>query len=703
MKSMDASAALDGKIIRGWDSALFKRIMAYAKPYRLFFILAVIFLGMSTAGEMLVPVLIQKAVDRDILPYHQRIFLPEAENELLERLDTEEAEGKQIDKYLYLPSEALSPLTVKEKEDLISRGVLSAENYFLVNTREGEDQKELLQSREQDIHSGANYAAVKDKDLNSFSKAEIRTLRSQHYTSLHGKVVIFIVILVAVLFASFGEIFFMALVSQRVMKDLRTDLFSHTVRLRLHFLDKNPVGSFVSRITNDVETINELFTTVIISFLKDFSLMGGVFVTLFLLNYRLALAAVLFLPPLLIITLFYRVKAREAFRKVRASVSALNAYLSEHISGMRVVQLFVRELRSYKQFKERNTGLLTSHLREMYVIATFRPIVDVFATFSIAAIIYFGASWFLSNLVTLGVLIAFINLIRKFFNPVLDLTEKYNILQQAMAGSERVFTLMDTQEFIPEPKSPVKLPEKSPGEVVFDKVCFQYIPGEPVIRDLSFTVHPGETIAVVGFTGAGKTTLTSLLTRLWDIQEGNITIDGTDIREIAKEDLRRRVQSVLQDVFLFSGSVLENIRMGKEIPMEKIEEAARLVHADGFIRALSSGYETLLQERGGNLSTGQRQLLSFARVLSHNPEILVLDEATSNIDAETDKLIQDALSVLLKDRTAIVIAHRLSTIKNADRILVLHMGKLVEAGKHEELMKKKAAYYNLYKMQYKEE
>jgi ATP-binding cassette subfamily B protein len=458
----------------------------------------------------------------------------------------------------------------------------------------------------------------------------------------------------------------------------------------------------VNRITNDVETVNELFTSVLPSLLADFAKMAGVLMVLALLSPRLALVTLATLPPALALFLLFRRRAREGFRRVRLAVSRLNAFLAEHLSGMRVVQLFVRERFSLGQFRQRNDQLLDANLGEMYLYATFRPLVDLLSTTSLAVIVYFGGRFVLRDLVSLGTLIAFLNLIRMFYEPVMDLSEKYNILQSAMAGSERVFGLLDTDARIPEPSAPKAL-EEVRGAIEFERVSFAYKEGEPVLRDLSFRVEPGETVAIVGYTGAGKTTITSLLTRLWDIQSGSIRLDGTDIREYSTASLRRRVQSVLQDVFIFSGTVAENIRLGSPIPEERVRQAVELVRADSFIDRLPGGLEARLAERGSNLSMGQRQLLSFARVLAHNPDVLILDEATGNIDTETEKLIQAALVALLKGRTSLVIAHRLSTIRHADRILVLHQGELCEEGSHAELIARQGMYYNLYRLQYLDE
>ncbi|MEW5817919.1 MAG: ABC transporter ATP-binding protein, partial [Spirochaetota bacterium] len=690
---------------------LMRRIFSYLKPYRLYFLLALLALLLGTVGEMLSPVLLRQAVDRDILPYYRKIDGARADKEAVKKLS---AGGKEIHvgRWIFVPASLFSALARPEKKRLTESGVLSEENYLLFTRQAGIET--IAENHPEFFISSRSSAAIaiSEHNLKKLAAAETKVLRQENYSRLFTTVLQFLAVLAGIFIFTFIQIFLMTVIGQKVMKDLRLQLYDHTIRLSLRFIDSNPVGRLVTRITNDVETINELFTTVITSFLKDVSLMLGVFVTLFLLDFRLAGISLLCLPPLAIASFLYRTKARDAFRRVRAAVSRFNSFLSEHISGINVVQLFDRESLSLKDFNKRNSELLKANLREMYVFATFRPLVDILATAAIGVILYFGAASFLKGLISLGVLIAFINLIGKFFDPVRDLSEKYSLLQSAMAGSERVFALLDENSFIPQPAE-VSIPagnrpgsrvkeNSRGGNVAFENVSFHYKPGEPVIRNLSFRVDEGENVAIVGFTGAGKTTIISLLTRLWDVEGGRILFDGLDIRDFTTDHLRTRVQSVLQEVFLFSGTIEENIRLGSDIPFEAVQKAAEMVKADSFINRLPQGYKTILNERGSNLSTGQRQLLSFARVIAHNPDVLILDEATASIDTETEALIQEALKVLLKGRTSLVIAHRLSTIKNADRILVLHHGRLVEEGRHDELIQKRSIYYNLYKLQYKE-
>ncbi len=685
--------------LKGYDPRLMRRLLAFLKPYRTIFILAMMAILLSTAGELYTPILIQQAVDRHILPYYRALRLDESSQELIRRLRVRE-NGLILEGLYFFPSSRLSEISGSEKRELRDRAGLLKDNFFVVNEyQENPETERVVHDYPQFFLTNDTVAVIRVLDFAGLSKSERTILRAADYDGLTAVSVKFLLALLAVIVSTFAQIYLLAYVGQMLMRDLRVKLFDHSLGLSLKFMDTNPVGKLVTRITNDVETINELFTTVLSSFLRDLSLMIGVLIALFVLSPRLAMFTLITMPPVIALTLIFRVRARNAFRRVRQAISSVNSFLSEHISGMRIVQIFNKEGQTKNEFDQRNDSLLKANLGEMYVFATFRPLVDMLATISIAVIIYFGARLQLNDMISLGVLIAFLNLIRRFFEPVRDLSEKYNILQSAMAGAERVFELLDEDARISQPRRPKSLSHAG-GGIVFDKVNFWYKEGEPVLNELSFQVEEGETVAIVGYTGAGKTTITSLLTRMWDIQGGSIRLGGIDIKDIPTDLLRQKVQSVLQDVFLFSGSIEDNICLGKDIPMSKIEEVIRLVHADSFIDSLPLGIKTKLGERGSNLSMGQRQLLSFARVLAHDPDILVLDEATGNIDTETEKLIQEALRELLKDRTSIVIAHRLSTIRNADRILVLDRGELLESGTHSELIAREGLYHSLYQMQF---
>jgi len=506
-------------------------------------------------------------------------------------------------------------------------------------------------------------------------------------------------LLIVGMLASFAQVYGLARTSQDVMKDLRVKLFAHFQRQSSRYLYNHPVGKLVSGVTGDVATLSEFFNTLFTSLLKDFLVMLGVVVALFFLNPTLAFFTVLSLPPVVVLVALFRLWSRRASRRVRTQVSRVTSFLSEHLQGITVVQLFGREDASRRTFALENQGLLDANLTELMVNAVFRPLIDVLWAITLGCLIWFGTGLSQAGTLTLGVLIAFINLVGRFYQPVGSLAENFTQLQAAMAGGERVFGYLEDHQSILD-QGTKELAEATSGTIRFEQVHFRYLADEPVLSGLSFEAHEGETVALVGYTGAGKTTITNLLTRMWDIDEGRILYGETDLREFRLESLRQGIQSVLQDVFLFHGTIYDNIDLGRGLPLGAIEEVCRHVQADAFISRLADGYQTVLNEGASNLSTGQRQLISFARVLAQNPRVLILDEATANIDTETEELIQKALGELLRNRTSLVIAHRLSTIRQAHRILVLDQGRIVEQGTHAQLLENRGFYYNLYKLQY---
>jgi len=512
--------------------------------------------------------------------------------------------------------------------------------------------------------------------------------------------VLYLIILVCVFGFTFVQTWTSNLMTQHIMKDMRISLFKKTVSQSTGFLSRHPVGRLVTRLTSDVQTMDEFFTTVLVAFLKDIAIMAGTLVTMFILFPKMAVMVLITLPPVFIITLISRVKARDAFRRQRTASSKVYSFLAERLAGMQVVQLFRQEKKSLNEYKKSNGELLDANLTEMYVFATFRPLVEWFSTFTMAVVIVVGSKMALSLSVSLGVLIAFISLVQMFFNPVTDIAEKYTLLQSAMAGGEKVFKLMDTNEQIPDCPRPVN--KEIQGNVEFDNVHFAYKKGEDVLKGLNFSVQSGQMAAIVGYTGAGKTTIINVLTRLWDIDEGEIRLDGIPLKNIPLDQLRSFIMPVTQDVTLFSGTVEENISLGLNLSQEEIIHAAKTVHAHEFISNLSEGYKTVLSERAANISTGQRQLISFARVIAHNPRVVILDEATSSIDTETERLIQLGIKKVMAGRTSFVIAHRLSTIRDADRILVLSGGRVAEEGSHDELIKNNGLYSGLYRLQYED-
>lgn len=508
----------------------------------------------------------------------------------------------------------------------------------------------------------------------------------------------------------YGQFYLMQSVGQKIMLELRLRLLRHTQRQELAFFDRNPVGTLMTRITGDVQTLHELFTSGLVAIFGDLLTLIGIVIAMMLLDWRLAIVANIVLPILIVLSAGFRSRVRATYRTTRARVAAINAYLQEHITGMRVVQLFGREKTSAAEYDEKNRAHRDVLLKTISYYAVFFPAIELVSACATAMIIYYGGQRILPNgwmagtsPLELGVLVAFLQYAERFFRPISDLSEKYNTFQAAMASSERIFHLLDR---VPEIRSGVAATTlvRARGDVVFENVSFSYNPKEPVLRHLSFEIQAGERMALVGATGAGKTSILSILTRLYEIQQGRILLDGHDIRSLQLEDLRRQVGVVLQDAFLFAGSLEHNIRLGRgDIDAAQVREAARLVHADEFIQKLDGGYNYEVHERGSGLSLGQRQLISLARVMAFDPAILVLDEATSSIDTETEVKIQDALHRVMEGRTCLVVAHRLSTIQDCDRILVMHKGELRESGTHAELLRLKGIYARLYDLQFREQ
>lgn len=673
------------EIIKSYDSAIMKRLLTFTKPYKFMVIIAVLALFFVTAAELMMPVVMQKTIDEKILVTYSRVKNIKANDEILEDIDKKKTVIELSD-YVYFMDKSLG---------------FSAD-YYVTGLTDNIKLRELILERENIIEVSDKYIIIGIEDLNKLSINERKIIRESDINSVKSRGLLYLGLLVGGLLFTFLQVYLMAYTGQKVMEDIRLRLYNHTMRQSLKFLGTTPIGGLVTKITNDVETINEFFTSVATSVLKDFSMVAGVLITLFYLDFRLALITVLSIPPVFIATFFFRIIARNAYRSVRQAVSNVNTFLSEHISGMDIVQMFGKEDASGEEFNKKNKKLLKANLSEMYVFAVFRPLMNLFTAVSISVIIYFGAGNLLKHALSLGVLIAFIDLIQKFYRPIMDFAQKFTILQSAMAGGERIFGLMDNIDQI-EDKGAETLSTPVKGKIEFKDVSFAYKENEPVINNLSFTVNPGEKVAIVGYTGAGKTTIANLITRLWDINSGSILLDGIDIRELKLKNLRETVIPVQQDVFLFSGTIEESIKTGIDISESEIKKAAELAQAHSFISKMDNGYKTMLNERGSNLSTGQRQLLSFARVIAQDPQVIILDEATGNVDTETETLIQKAIEELMKDRTSLVIAHRLSTIRNADKILVLSKGHLEEMGTHEELLALKGIYYNLYKLQYEKQ
>lgn len=494
-------------------------------------------------------------------------------------------------------------------------------------------------------------------------------------------------------------------IGQQVMVDMRVHLFRHIQKMSLAFFDRNPVGRLLTRITNDVDALNEFLTQGIVSILADLVTLVGIIVVMFILNWRLALISLAVLPVLALIVAVYQRLMRDAYRLVRQRLALINAFLNEQIGGVLVTQLFNREQQSQARFQGLSHDYVAANMRSLTIFAIFMPAVGLMAAIATAALLYGGGQGVLADWASLGMLVAFVQYTERAFQPIRNLAERYTILQAAMASAERVFRVLDTPEDVRDPEQPRDLPTAVRGEIAFRDVVFGYNPAEPVLRGISFTIPAGQSVAIVGATGAGKSSLVGLLARFYDIQQGSILLDGVDIRTVAQHELRRHVAAVPQDPVCFSGDIASNIRLhDTTISDEQMRAAAELVNAAPFIERLPGGYAYPVRERGSNLSIGQRQLLAFARAIAFNPEVLlILDEATSSVDTETEALIQSALARMLHGRTSIVIAHRLSTIRHADRIIVLHKGRIVEDGSHDELLALRGYYHRLYHLQFAEQ
>ena len=498
-------------------------------------------------------------------------------------------------------------------------------------------------------------------------------------------------------------------VGQKVMFDLRTEIYTKLQHQEVAYYDKNPVGRVITRLTGDVDALNELFTSGVIDVLGDLVIIFAIVGMMFWMDWRLALVSLVTVPLLFAATNWFRKHARSGFDKVRTRTAKLNAFLQEYISGAQTVQLFNAEKKAQKHFDEINDDYRDANIETIYYYSIFYPMVDFIGAIGIAVVLWFGVYTILTGIsasgaaLTLGTVIAFVQYSGLLFQPIRDLSDKFNVFQAAIVASHRIFLLLDLEIAVETPKEPKKI-GKSVGKIEFRNVWFAYKKEDWVLKDVSFTVNAGESIALVGHTGSGKTTVTNLLMRFYDVQKGKILLDGVDVREWDLQDLRENFAVVLQDVFLFSGSLAENIRLGnKKITDEKIVWAAKEVHADEFVRELPEGYESKVKERGSGLSVGQKQLISFARALAFEPSILVLDEATSSIDTETEQLIQQAVNRVMEARTSLIVAHRLSTIQRCDKIMVFHHGELREAGTHNELLTKRGLYWRLYQLQYVEE
>lgn len=664
---------------KAFDIKLMKRLLKYTKPYWWMLLICILMLTLITAADLARPYLIKMAIDNHISAYDAPMAAFNKEPEY--------PSVKYKDKYYVRESLLAKEHKIEERYQLVKVG----KDYYLIKGAF-------------DKNSASDLTAVKEGNFYGelLSKDEYKAFRAQDKAGIKRISIIFLLIILGSFILNYIQVYILNYTGQKIIYNMRQELFTHLQKLSLSFFDWNPVGRLVTRVTNDMENLNEMYTAVLVNLFKDVLMLCGIVIIMLKMNAQVALVSFIVIPLIIVSASIFRIKARNAYRQTRVKLAKINATLSENISGMRTIQLFNREHYNYKEFENINKEYREASMRELFVFAVFRPSMDLIYSLALSLLIWHGGARMLSGTLPFGVLFAFINYIEQFFQPINDLTEKFNILQSAMASSERIFLLLDEKETINNPAVPDAL-GRIKGDIEFKNVWFAYEGENWVLRDVSFKINSGETAAFVGATGAGKTSIISLISRLYDIQKGEILIDGKNIKNVDKYELRSQIGTVLQDVFLFSGDIKSNIRLNEaSIDNEAIKRASSFVNADKFIEKLPKGYDEEVKERGTTFSSGQRQLLAFARALAFDPAVLVLDEATSNIDTETEMLIQDAINKVIKDRTTIVIAHRLSTIQHANNIIVLHKGKVREMGTHQELLDKKGMYYDLYLLQYKE-
>lgn len=691
----------EGKLGKPYDLKLMVRLAAFLRPYWFLMGLSLFFVLIMVVLDLVIPYLTKEAIDRYIVTSAREVILRQdgslEEGRLLRQVEKDLIPTEEEGRFL-LPPDAFRSMDRREAARFQKAGLLSENRYYLFIPRSPEEEA-LLATYPSLFERSGPYGFIAFDRVKELTREDRLRLRGRDIEGVF-RLALLIVLTLTVHFAlNFVQVYTMEMAGQRMMHDLRMKVFSHLQDLPVSFFDRSPVGRLVTRLTNDIQNIHEMFTSVLVNLFRDVVLLTGIILVLLHLHKTMALLSFSVLPLIFITTLFFSRRARDAFREIRFKVGQMNSFLQENFAGIKVVQLFRREEENSRRFQKINEGHYQANMRQITIYAFFVPLVEILSSGATGLLIWYGGGRVLQEAISLGVLVAFLSYIRMFFQPIRDLSEKYNILQSAMASLERIFGLLDQEGKIQPPLSPVRGEIK--GDIEFDCVSFSYNGRDRVLTEVSFAVRKGETVAIVGATGAGKTSLLYLLERFYEPQEGRILIDGVDIRERELFDLRSQIGMVLQDTFLFSGNVEDNIRLGDPArDGKRVRESARMVMADPFIERLANRYHTRVGEGGEVLSAGQRQLLAFARALYANPRILLLDEATSHVDPETERFIQEGLSQLLKGRTAVVIAHRLSTIQHADRILLLHKGKIRETGTHGELMAKRGLYYRLYQLQF---
>jgi ATP-binding cassette subfamily B multidrug efflux pump len=691
----------EGQLGKPYNIGLLSRLIPYTRPYKKILFLALFLTLVITLFDLSIPYLPKIAIDKYILSFWYQVdrgMPPDGTGIFEEKYGHMVAVTKKTG-VGFLSSSNLKQIDPMDLRGYQEDGLISRERFYRILVKKDDEDRFLANQKA--IRGEGPYIYI---PVQAFEDISYNTAIKLRQRDLNGVLLIGVFLLFLIggsFFLNYWEYYLLEKSGQYMMQDLRMELFERIQGQSIRFFDRNPVGRLVTRATNDIENLNEMFKSVLITVFKDIFLLSGIIIVLVHLNWRLALISFILMPFVFGLTLFFSRQAREAFREIRKNIAAINAFLQERISGIRIIQLFVQEKMQLGHLKDLNEKNYRASMRQIKIFAVFMPSMEVFSSIGIGLLIWYGGGKVMSEQLTLGSLVAFIGYIQMFFKPIRDISEKYNIMQSAMASMERIFALMDKKEIIHEPEMPTT-PIRHEGHLQVKHVSFAYEQGYPVLTNVSFEVMPGQVVALVGTTGSGKTTIINLIERLYEFETGQILLDGLDIRAWGIEELRSHIGLVMQDVFIFADSIEENISLGDQrLSREDLEEVSRQANAYHYIMHLSGGFDHEVKEGGVTLSGGQRQLLALSRALAYHPTLLILDEATSSVDPETERLIQESIFTLSKRQTTLIVAHRPSTIQQADRILVMHHGQIVEQGTHAELMALGNMYFRLIQLREK--
>ncbi|RKX94923.1 MAG: hypothetical protein DRP84_05770 [Spirochaetes bacterium] len=717
-----------------YNREIFSLLFKYIFRYKRYLIYAILFVAVITPINLIIPYFFKNVIDNVVF---KKGYLYKNSYEVSHLISMKEinlllkkARFLVGDKY-FIPSSSLRYLSKKEKTQLGEKGIISKDEFVLIEKPVLNDEiklrfSELIRNKKLYLYPN-NIYLLNINSLSNFKVSELLKIRQKDLKRLEIFIAVIFLLLIIQFFSSYLQILSLMKLSQYAMRDLRKDLFAHIMSLKVSYFDKTPVGRLISRATNDVETLNEFFSSVMVTLLQDILIMLGIAVMMFLVDLKLAMIVIAAVPFMIGLLVLFRMKARKVYLLIRTKISSLNSFLNETISGIRIIKIFSAEDKNYSKFKKHNLSLFDAQIKQLYVMAIFRPLISFLRWITIAFIVYWGAKGIVQGKVSYGILVMFIAYIERFFSPLNEISEKFDIMQSAAAASEKILSVLkesDTERLETDNFNSIKIQsitsnnnydknhsdsgallysdssKKLKGRIEVKDLYFSYRSDEWVLRDISFSVEPGQTLAIVGRTGVGKTTLINLIMGFYIPQKGEILIDGMRIDKIPLNILRRNIVSVMQDPYLFSRTIKENITMGLEYDEKRFFEAIETVGLREFMEKRNYNENEMVMERGATFSAGERQLISFARALYVNPSILILDEATSSIDSETEQLIQNALEKLVRERTSIVIAHRLSTVKKANKILVIDDGKVVESGTHSQLIENRGLYYRLYSLQF---